>query len=57
MVDEAGRDVPAGTLGELWIAGPGVMRGYFGQPELTEQAFIRDPGGDAWYRTGDLVVR
>ena len=56
VVDEAGRDVPAGTLGELWIAGPGVMRGYFGQPELTEQAFSRAPGGEAWYRTGDLVV-
>jgi amino acid adenylation domain-containing protein len=56
VVDEAGRDVAAGTLGELLIAGPGVMRGYFGQPELTAQAFSHDEHGDAWYRTGDLVV-
>jgi amino acid adenylation domain-containing protein len=56
VVDEAGREVAAGTLGELLIAGPGVMRGYFSQPELTAQAFDRDERGDAWYRTGDLVV-
>jgi amino acid adenylation domain-containing protein len=56
VVDEAGRDVAAGILGELLIAGPGVMRGYFGQPELKAQAFDRDAHGDAWYRTGDLVV-
>ena len=31
---------PPGTLGELVIAGPGVMRGYFGQPELTARAFF-----------------
>ena len=42
VVDEEGRDVPAGTLGELVIAGPGVMRGYFGQPELTARAFFVD---------------
>jgi acyl-coenzyme A synthetase/AMP-(fatty) acid ligase len=55
-VDEAGRDVAAGELGELVIAGPGVMRGYFGQPELTERAFFPGDGGAVWYRTGDLVV-
>jgi amino acid adenylation domain-containing protein len=62
VVDERGADVAPGALGELVIAGPGVMRGYFGQPELTERAFFHDDrpgsgsGGDAWYRTGDLVV-
>jgi amino acid adenylation domain-containing protein len=56
VVDEAGHDVAAGTLGELVIAGPGVMRGYFGQPELTAQAFLNGDRGDFWYRTGDLVV-
>jgi non-ribosomal peptide synthetase component F len=56
VVDEAGRDVAAGTVGELVIAGPGVMRGYFGQPDLTARAFLRDGAGVAWYRTGDLVV-
>ena len=55
QVDESGRDVPAGALGELVIAGPGVMRGYFGRPELTARAFLNDDSG-AWYRTGDLVI-
>ena len=42
-------------MGELVIAGPGVMRGYFGRPELTEHAFFTDAQGCQWYRTGDLV--
>jgi len=56
VVNEDGRDLPAGELGELVIAGPGVMRGYFGQPELTAGAFLHDDSGTPWYRTGDLVV-
>lgn len=58
VVDEEGADVPQGAQGELVIAGPGVMRGYFGQPELTARAFFddADTDGEAWYRTGDLVV-
>jgi len=56
VVDEEGQDVPAGSLGELVIAGPGVMRGYFGQPELTARACFTDTEGSRWYRTGDLVV-
>lgn len=55
-VNVNGSEVPRGELGELVIAGPGVMRGYFGQPELTARAFINDEAGEAWYRTGDLVV-
>jgi acyl-coenzyme A synthetase/AMP-(fatty) acid ligase len=42
--------------GELVVAGSGVMRGYFGQPELTERALFHDDAGTPWYRTGDLVV-
>ena len=56
VVDEEGQDVPAGAIGELVIAGPGVMRGYFGQPELTARAFFIDAEELRWYRTGDLVV-
>jgi amino acid adenylation domain-containing protein len=55
VVDEFGRDLSPGTLGELVVAGPGVMRGYFGQPELTAGAFLVDSYGVRWYRTGDLV--
>ena len=54
VVDEHGREVAPGALGELLIGGPGVMRGYFGQPELTAAAFVVQ-GDTRWYRTGDLV--
>ncbi len=56
VVDEAGADVTAGVVGELLIAGTGVMRGYFGQPDLTAAAFLPGPDGELWYRTGDLVA-
>ena len=55
VVDEKGRTLPSGTMGELVVAGPGVMLGYFGRPELTARAFFLDDEG-AWYRTGDLVI-
>lgn len=55
VVDETGRKVAAGQLGELVISGPGVMKGYFGQPELSAKMFFYDTIGNAWYRTGDLV--
>jgi len=54
VVDEKGSDVSPGVLGELVIAGPGVMRGYFDEPELTAAAFLVD-NNTHWYRTGDLV--
>ncbi|GLW10446.1 hypothetical protein Misp01_55740 [Microtetraspora sp. NBRC 13810] len=50
VVDPAGRALPPGVPGELWIGGPGVARGYLGRPDLTEERFT---GG--WYRTGDRV--
>ena len=56
VVDESGDDVGSGAIGELWIAGPGVMLGYFGRPDLTDAAFLVDPSGTRWYRTGDLVA-
>ncbi len=56
VVDEEGQDVSVGTKGELVIAGPGVMRGYFHLPEQSAKAFLVDGFGVSWYRTGDLVV-
>jgi amino acid adenylation domain-containing protein len=56
VVDSQGRDVPTGTEGELVVAGPGVMVGYWNLPEQNGRAFLIDPDGDRWYRTGDLVV-
>jgi amino acid adenylation domain-containing protein len=55
VVDERGQSVPPGTVGELVVAGPGVMLGYFGRPDLTARAFLIDDE-TAWYRTGDLVT-
>ena len=56
VVDDAGVDVMPGELGELVIAGDGVMRGYFRQTELTAKSFFLDRDtGRLWYRTGDLV--
>ncbi|HEY0777634.1 MAG TPA: amino acid adenylation domain-containing protein [Gemmatirosa sp.] len=58
VLDDAGRVVPAGDTGELYIGGAGVALGYLGRPDLTVERFVRDTwtAGDArLYRTGDLV--
>ncbi|MEV8510702.1 amino acid adenylation domain-containing protein [Dactylosporangium sp. NPDC051484] len=55
VVDEHLRDVPAGTSGEILIAGPQLSWGYLGAPEQTAERFVADPGGHGRraYRTGD----
>jgi amino acid adenylation domain-containing protein len=49
--------VPAGEVGELYVASPGLARGYLDRPDLTSERFLPHPGGGAGpvYRTGDLV--
>jgi amino acid adenylation domain-containing protein len=55
VVDEAGTKVARGAEGELCIAGPSVLQGYWDLPGNTAKAFL--PGRNTrWYRTGDIVV-
>ena len=50
IVSEQGVDQLPGVPGELWVRGPGTMRGYYLAPEQTAQALL--PGG--WLNTGDI---
>jgi amino acid adenylation domain-containing protein len=58
LLDEAGREIGADQIGEIAVRSKYLALGYWGQPELTQQAFLLDPrGGDErLYRTGDLGV-
>ncbi|SFA72048.1 methyltransferase, FkbM family/amino acid adenylation domain-containing protein [Amycolatopsis marina] len=57
VTDVHGNLVPDGVLGEMWISGTGVARGYRGRPELTAQRFVPDrfAGAGTLYRSGDLA--
>jgi malonyl-CoA/methylmalonyl-CoA synthetase len=52
VVDAAGRDVPDGETGEVYLKGPNVFAGYWRREEATRAAFA-----EGWFKTGDLCVR
>ena len=49
VVDQTGHTCRAGTVGEVWVHGPTVARGYLADPAETAHSFA-----DGWFRTGDL---
>jgi long-chain acyl-CoA synthetase len=50
IVGASGEAQPPGETGELWVRGPMVVKGYWGNPEATAQTF-----GGGWLRTGDIA--
>lgn len=54
-VETGTRELPCGEAGELCIAGPQVMKGYWNRAEETSQALRRDDSGRLWFCTGDIA--
>lgn len=57
VLDRHRNMMPRGVIGELYIGGKGVGRGYLHRPDLTEERFIQNPFAEnrRFYRTGDLA--
>lgn len=51
LMDSEGQPTPEGEVGELWIKGPNVVKGYWNNPDATENSFT-----DGWLHSGDLAT-
>ena len=49
-IDQHGKELPVGQVGELWARGPQIVMGYWNRPQATAETFV-----DGWVRTGDLA--
>lgn len=54
LIDEDGRPVPTGEIGEIVGRSPVMMQGYLNQPAKTAETFWHDADGQRWVRTGDI---
>jgi long-chain acyl-CoA synthetase len=54
-VETGKHELPPGEAGELCIAGPQVMKGYWNRPDETAQALRMDEDGRVWFHTGDIA--
>ncbi|WP_084049066.1 long-chain-fatty-acid--CoA ligase [Deinococcus hopiensis] len=55
VMNELGQPLACGEVGELWVSGPNIMRGYWGRPDETA-GVLREYAGQTWLLTGDMAV-
>jgi long-chain acyl-CoA synthetase len=55
-VETGSREMPLGEAGELCIAGPQVMKGYWNKPQESAQVLREDASGRVWFHTGDIAI-